>query len=464
MRARLALPSLIIALSTLSAPVAAQRLYRLELSGAGGYNLFDGKLELGSTFGAAGRLGYWIYGPLSLEVEGMFSKPTTTTALKEKVSVSSIGGWVLGNFPIGNRASFFLKGGYGHTSFGTCPTVSVPGSGPCGSADVLQAGAGTRISLTPTILMRYEVAASRSLTTLKFTNAVVQGGLSLMIGSKPLVDNDGDGVYDRYDSCPGSRLGALVDKRGCPTDRDADGVPDGVDRCPNTPEGATVDAAGCTMDTDGDGYLDGLDQCPDTPKGALVDARGCPSDADGDGVLDGLDRCPLTPAGATVDALGCPGDSDNDGVLDGLDRCPDTKVGATVDASGCATEPAPAPADSIQAERVWVLPGSIWALRGSVLSSPALPALDSVIGVLKAEPRATAEVNAFAQDRLVPTDNTRLSQRRANVIRDYLVSQGVEVSRVTAVGRGSQTLIVSDTTEAARTTNRRVEIRVTRNP
>ena len=461
MRARLILPSLLLAVAALQSPVEAQRLYRLELSAAGGYNLYDSKLELGSTFGAAGRIGYWIYGPLSLEVEGIFAKPTTSTPLNQKVSVSSIGGWVLGNFPLGNRASLFLKGGYGRTSFGTCPAVSVPGSGPCGAAGVVQGGAGARINLTQTILMRYEVAVSRSLTTLKFSNAVVQGGLSLMIGSKPLVDNDGDGIYDRYDSCPGTRLGALVDKHGCPTDRDGDGVPDGVDRCPNTPEGASVDEAGCTADSDGDGYLDGLDQCPDTPKGALVDARGCPGDSDGDGVFDGLDRCPLTPAGATVDALGCPGDSDNDGVLDGLDRCPDTKVGAPVDATGCPTAPEPVAVDST---RVWIVPGATWTLRGSVLSSPALPILDSVIGVLKADPKTTAEVTGFAQDRLVPVDNTRLSQRRADVVRDYLIKQGIEVSRVTAVGRGSQVLIVSDTTEAARTTNRRVEIRVTRNP
>ena len=463
MRARLLLPS-ILAIAALQSPVEAQRLYRLELSAAGGYNLYDSKLELGSTFGAAGRLGYWVYGPLSVELEGAFAKPTTSTPLNQKVSVSSVGGWVLGNFPIGNRASFFVKGGYGHTSFGTCPAVSVPGSGPCGSAGVIQGGAGARINLTPTILMRYEFAVSRSLTTLKFSNAVLQGGLSLMLGSKPLVDNDGDGVFDRYDACPGTRLGALVDKRGCPTDRDGDGVPDGVDRCPNTPEGATVDAAGCTADSDGDGYLDGLDQCPDTPKGALVDARGCPGDSDGDGVFDGLDRCPLTPAGATVDALGCPGDSDNDGVLDGLDKCPDTKVGTPVDANGCATTPPPAPVDSASKQETWIVPGSTWALRGSTLSAEALPVLDSVIGVLTADPKATAEVNGFAQDRLVPTDNTRLSQRRADVVRKYLVGQGIDVSRITSVGRGSQTLIVSDTTEAARSTNRRVEIRVTHNP
>lgn len=463
MHVRPVLTTLVLA-SVLGSPLAAQRLYRLELSAAGGYTLFDSKLDLRSTVGGALRAGYWVTGPLSLELEGRLAKPTTDTPLKQKVTVTDVSAWALGNFPVGNSTTLFVKGGYGHTTFGSCPAVSVPGSGPCGAADEIQGGAGVRINLTPTILMRYEGVVSRSLTTLKFSNAILHGGISVMIGSKPLVDADGDRVYDRYDSCPGTRLGALVDKRGCPTDRDGDGVPDGLDRCPNTPEGATANDVGCTTDSDGDGYLDGLDQCPDTPKGALVDAKGCPSDSDNDKVMDGLDRCPLTPAGATVDQLGCPGDQDGDGVLDGLDRCPDTKAGAAVDATGCPTEPAPAPVDSVPAERLFLIPGEAWPIRKADLSPIALPVLDSVVAALQADPASSAEVTGYAQDRLVPSDNTRLSQRRAEVVRNYFISKGIGVSRVTAVGRGSQVLLVSDTTEAARTTNRRVEIRVTRNP
>ncbi len=444
-------------------PLAAQRLYHLELSAAGGYTGFDSKLGLRSTVGGALRAGYWVYGPLSLELEGRIASPTTDTPRKQKVTVADLSISALGNFPVSNSTTLFVKGGYGHTGFGACKKPSVFGSGPCGAAGVVQGGAGMRITLTPTILIRYEAAISEGVTR-KFTNVILQGGVSLMLGSKPLIDADGDGIFDRYDSCPGTPLGALVDKRGCPTDHDGDGVPDGLDRCPNTPEGATADQAGCTIDSDGDGYLDGLDQCPATPTGALVDSHGCPSDSDSDGVFDGLDRCPLTPSGATVDALGCPGDQDGDGVLDGLDRCPETRPGAAVDATGCPTEPPPAPVDSTPVERVYVVPGTAWSLRRADLAAIGLPVLDSVVAALQADPNATAEVAGYAQDRLVPSDNTRLSQRRADVVREYFIARGVGVSRVTAIGRGSQAPIVADTTEAARTTNRRVEIRVTHNP
>ena len=454
-----------LTLTTLgSTSLAAQRLYKLELSGAGGYHTYDSKTDLSAAVGGALRLGYWIYGLFSVEAEGTLAKPKTNTSLKKAVSTTTIGAWVLGNIAVRRNTFVILKGGYGHLSYGACPTVSLPGAGPCGAADVLQGGAGVRIALNPTLFMRYEGTVQRSLTALKFTNLMLQAGVSLMIGSTPLTDHDGDAIYDRSDACPDTRLGALVDARGCPTDRDADSVPDGLDRCPNTVDGAAVDAAGCSHDTDGDGFLDGIDRCPETPAGALVDGAGCPADSDADGVFEGLDRCPLTPAGATVDTLGCPSDTDADGVLDGVDQCPETRRDAAVDLKGCATEPEPPPADAMPVTRIWIVPGSAWQLRGSNLASSATTILDSIATVMLTDSTATAEVNGFAHDRLVPGDNLRLSHRRADAIRNYLITQGIGVSRITSTGRGAQPLLVTDTTEAARTTNRRAEITVKHRP
>jgi hypothetical protein len=458
-------PLLAVLLGTTVSPLSAQRLYRFEVSGAGGYHLYDAKTELSGTFGAALRAGYWVTGPLSIEVEGSFAKPLTDTPLAQRVTVTTLGGWALLNFGINPGTFLFLKGGYGHSSYGTCPSVSVPGSGPCGAADMLQGGAGIRIALTPTLLMRYEASVNRSTTTLKFSNTVIQGGVSLMLGSRPLVDSDGDGVFDRKDQCESTRLGALVDKSGCPTDRDDDSVPDGIDRCPNSLAGAEVDEAGCTRDSDGDGYLDGLDACPGTPEGALVDGRGCPSDTDADGVADGLDRCLATPAAALVDALGCPGDSDGDSVLDGLDDCPGTRQGVAINERGCPLVTDPAPDSAAGAVgRTWVIPGAVWPFRGTDLAPEAYPALDSVVAVLQSDPQLVAEVSGFAHDRLIPVDNTRLSQRRAEVVRSYLVEKGVAVTQVTAIGRGSETLLVDGTSDEARTANRRIEIRIIRAP
>jgi outer membrane protein OmpA-like peptidoglycan-associated protein len=111
-----------------------------------------------------------------------------------------------------------------------------------------------------------------------------------------------------------------------------------------------------------------------------------------------------------------------------------------------------------------VVPGTAWLTRGADLNPSAHPVLDSVVTSLQSAPRLQAEINAYAHDRLVPADNTRLSQRRAEAVRAYLVSKGIAPARLTAMGRGSQSLLVQDTTDVARTTNRRVEIRVMKAP
>ncbi len=69
-----------------------------------------------------------------------------------------------------------------------------------------------------------------------------------------------------------------------------------------TPE--QMDVLVLNDDEDGDGVTDFKDQCPGTPAGAKVDAQGCPMDTDGDGVPDALDDEPATALGAPVDDRG----------------------------------------------------------------------------------------------------------------------------------------------------------------
>ncbi len=106
-------------------------------------------------------------------------------------------------------------------------------------------------------------------------------------------DNDNDGIIDKYDECPGTEPGRLVDRRGCPLqddwgmrDDDFDGVDNSKDQCPNTSPDQYVDEFGCksskpvanstaTMDADGDGVLNDYDLCPNTRAGVQVTDRGC---------------------------------------------------------------------------------------------------------------------------------------------------------------------------------------------
>ncbi|MEO6055254.1 MAG: OmpA family protein [Gemmatimonadales bacterium] len=506
-------------LVTSAHPAAAQqRKYLVELGAAGAYQSFDGELGLGGAAGGVGRLGVWLPLNFSLEAEGMFASPTPDGS-SSSVSVRNVGVSALYNFLIGASSSVFLKAGLGTTKYGSaCPTNSTgAGNLACGSSGALLAGAGFRIGLTPTVLIRTDgmllrnrSAGRGSIQPRSLVNYGASVGVSVMLGSKPIQDADGDGVLDNRDRCTDTPPGASVDGRGCPSDGDNDGVPDGVDRCPSTVAGAAVDARGCSKDSDGDNIPDGLDRCPDTPAGVLVDPRGCPKDSDGDQIPDGLDRCSDTPRGATVDALGCPGDEDGDGVLDGLDRCPRTPTGTAVNASGCgqgqtptrpapsaqppaaelppAQQPAPRPSAGqpppktqpdtlgrpLQRPNVTVpsrtpkargpitagvVPGVAFVPGTARLQGSAYVALDSVADLLRAQPEAVIEIGAHTDNAGTAAENLRITSLQAEAVRDYLVVKGISYQRIVARGYGSSVPLTPDTTPTGRAANRRVEVR-----
>jgi surface protein len=115
------------------------------------------------------------------------------------------------------------------------------------------------------------------------------------------LDDDLDGVLNKYDECPNTPFGEQADVSGCSNsqrDDDQDGVNNGVDQCPGTNSGEEVDTNGCAryqIDQDLDGVLNTLDECPDTPANETANEQGCsPSqiDTDEDGVPDFLDNCP----------------------------------------------------------------------------------------------------------------------------------------------------------------------------
>ena len=231
-------------------------------------------------------------------------------------------------------------------------------------------------------------------------------------------------------------------------DSDGDGVTDGLDRCPGTPAGTAVDEFGCERDSDGDGVADSLDQCPRTPAGARVDSRGCERDDDGDGVVNSKDRCPSTPRGAPVDADGCELDSDNDGIKDSRDECPNTAAGARVDNRGCELQ------DEIR------LPSVQFETNSDRLRAGAEASLDDAAITLNRYPELTVEVEGHTDSDGAADYNEGLSYRRAVTVRDYLISEGVDGTRLTARGYGEARPIADNGTADGKRQNRRVVLRL----
>jgi outer membrane protein OmpA-like peptidoglycan-associated protein len=499
------LAGLVLLLACASGAAAQQRRYLVELGAAGAYQSFDELTRLGGGTGGVGRIGLWLPANFSVEAEGAVVS-SNTEATDIGVSVKSLALAALYNVPVGRASFVYLKLGAGSTNYGECPAVSTPLSPICGSSGTFLGGVGFRAGLAPTVMVRGEGLINRnSSDSESLSNFGINLGLSLMLGSKPIDDGDGDGILNNRDRCANTPSGAQVDARGCPSDDDNDGVPNGVDRCATTSVGATVDAVGCTRDSDGDNIADGLDRCPDTPAGVLVDPRGCPRDSDGDSIPDGIDRCSETPSGATVDALGCPGDEDGDGVLDGLDRCPRSPVGARVSPTGCApgqngqrqtpsgpppsaaapqpsagrpapteqppAQPAPRPAaptrgDTAARARPGTLaPGVVrgveFAPGTARLTAGSYVALDSLVRILLASPTLRVEISAHTDNSAPAAENLHLTNLQAEAVRNYLVTKGVPFQQVVPRGYGATIPLTPDNSPRGRAANRRVEIRET---
>jgi streptogramin lyase len=182
-------------------------------------------------------------------------------------------------------------------------------------------------------------AATFTTTLSLVSDAANTPNLSIALSGIGDFDNDGDGVLNGADNCPGNNNPSQADG-------DGDGVGDACDRCVSisNPDQADGDGDGfgnvcdnCLTvanpnqsDLDHDGRGDACDNCP-----ALVNAD--QGDSDSDGVGNVCDNCPNaanpTQADADSDGLGdacdtctfntslIPGDDDGDGITNGCDNC-----------------------------------------------------------------------------------------------------------------------------------------------
>ncbi len=288
----------------------------------------------------------------------------------------------------------------------------------------------------------------------------VFAGLNLGFGGRPK-DSDRDGIPNRTDACPNTRIGARVDARGCPIDGDKDTVPDGIDQCEGTPHGATVDPMGCPKDTDGDGVYDGLDECADTPAEASVDAKGCGLDSDGDGVFDGIDRCEGTPDGCTVNAEGCPSDADDDGVCDGVDACADTPADASVDRKGCPIVVTEKETELLETGMIR-LQNVNFDSGKATLKAESFAVLDEVGEILGRWPELRVEIGGHTDSQGSDAFNQTLSENRAKTVLDYLTGKfpALKAGQLTSAGYGETLPIAPNDNALNRARNRRVEFKV----
>ena len=346
------------------------------------------------------RLGIGFHARFMLETE-LALMPTSTRSETNSVHVFGFGYRVhaLINLLTSRVRPFLLLGGGGLTTSSSDPHLVRQDT--TGSLD---AGAGLKVDVRSNWGLRLDARV-----------LLVPGGPPAS-GLVP----DGEvllGLYGRF----GENKGGL---RPDPDD-DQDGIPNRDDLCPNVP--GLKDNKGCPPDADGDGVPDLLDKCPHE-KG-IVQFKGCPTasqlDSDGDGIFDDQDKCPDVPETKN-------GYQDDDG-------CPDVPVPTALvpylgTVAGVAFEP----------ERTDLLPTS-------------LPVLDQVIVVLRDNPAVRLEIAGYTDNSGEAPRNQELSQKRADAVKAYLVSKGIDAARLTSKGFGQDAPVADNATPEGREKNRRVE-------
>jgi outer membrane protein OmpA-like peptidoglycan-associated protein len=216
-------------------------------------------------------------------------------------------------------------------------------------------------------------------------------------------------------------------------------------------------------DRDGDGLIDDEDECPDEPedRDGFQDGDGCPDeDNDRDGILDAADDCPdsAEDRDGFQDGDGCPDDdNDRDGIADRADECPDEPETANSyqDQDGCPDE-----VPEEVKRFTGVIQGITFETNSDVIRSSSEATLRRALAVLTEFGDVRLEVQGHTDDQGSDDFNLDLSQRRAESVVAWFVSNGVAADRLTARGYGETSPIADNGTKDGQAQNRRVEFKL----
>ncbi len=293
-------------------------------------------------------------------------------------------------------------------------------------------------------------------------------------------DADGDGLVDDEDGCPTDPedMDAFEDLDGCPEpDNDQDGVLDVADACVMEPEDRDgfEDENGCPdPDNDQDGILDVRDVCPVDAEDVdgYQDEDGCPDPdvpttvmvVDPAGKVIELARCTVSGGGFEKEFKGAL----DVGLVPGFYTVSATATGfAKKEATFEVKEPNQVlelklePVVTkvvVSRERIDLKDNVYFDTGKATIQARSHGLLDDAVKILVDYPEIRKlRIEGHTDSRGSADSNLKLSQARAESVRQYFIDKGIDAARLTAIGYGEERPLDPANNAAAWTKNRRVD-------
>jgi outer membrane protein OmpA-like peptidoglycan-associated protein len=107
-----------------------------------------------------------------------------------------------------------------------------------------------------------------------------------------------------------------------------------------------------------------------------------------------------------------------------------------------------------------ILNDLIFAQGKSVIDPKSYPGLDEVVQMMKENPKIEIQLEGHTDNVGSPKANLELSQERVDAVKKYIVSKGINKSRIQTKAFGGSQPLGNEMTPEARAKNRRVEMRI----
>lgn len=357
------------------------------------------------------------------------------------------------------------------------------------------AGVGAEIALSDVVVLDFSlggaITTSKDLDAYSTADEPGDSYYNISLGLTFVSENcEADNDMDGLGKCDEEKFGTDPEN----PDTDSDGLKDGeeINKYITNPLVADTDSDGLKdgeevlsyktdpniNDTDGDGLKDGEEitsyktdpLVADSDKDGLKDGdevfkyKTDPLnlDSDGDSLSDGDEvlKYKTSPLLTDTDVDGLNDDkevmtyktdplkSDTDGGTIG--------DGVEVDRG---TDPLDPKDDIIQMDVPIVLEGITFATNKADVTPESEIILQSALKTLQVHKDIVVEISGHTDNVGSNAYNQKLSQRRADAVKAWLVSKGISADRITAVGYGEEHPRVSNDTEDNRRLNRRIEFK-----